>query len=90
MVEKYEIVVLILGLLALIVGFLNRKQLTNLPYGEIFIRAFLLFLASWLLTNLEAFLYSDILNLLEHLSQALGGLLVATWCWKVFVKGESQ
>lgn len=90
MVEKYEIVVLILGLVALVVGFINREKLSYLPYKEIFAGAFLLFLTSWLFTNLETFLWGYILNLLEHLSQVLGGLLVATWCWKVFVKGENQ
>ena len=90
MVEEYEIVVLILGLVALTVVFINRQRFKNLPHREIFLASFLLFLISWLFTNLEAFLWGNIFNLMEHISQSLGGILVAAWSWRVFGKKERR
>lgn len=90
MIQGYEIIVLILGLIVLVVILLNRERLQHLPAQNILIAGFLMFLASWFLTNFEAFLWRDALNLLEHVSQAFGGILVAVWCWKVFVKAEER
>lgn len=90
MVEEYEVVVLILGLVALTVVLLNRQRLKNLPGREIFLASFLLFLVSWVFTNLEAFLWGNIFNLMEHISQAFGGILVAAWSWRVFGNKEKR
>jgi len=90
MVQKYEIVAFILGLIALTVILVNRKQLRNLSAQKFLIAGFSMFLASWVLTNLESFFWADTLNVLEHVSQATGGVLVAVWCWRVFGKAEKQ
>lgn len=90
MVEGYEIIVLILGFTALVVILLNWEKLQQLPSQKILIAAFLMFLASWILTNVEALLWRDALNILEHISQATGGIMIAFWSWEVFWKAEDK
>ena len=84
MVQGYEIIALILGLIALSVILLNWKRLRALPAQKLLIAAFFLFLSSWIFTNLEALLWREFLNLIEHVTHTSGGILVAIWCWKVF------
>ncbi|MCF7890408.1 hypothetical protein K9M78_04235 [Candidatus Bipolaricaulota bacterium] len=88
MFQGYEIVTLLLGLIATAVILLNRKMLQTLPAVKFLIAGFSMFLASWFLTNIETLLLRDIFNLLEHLSQASGGILLTIWCWEVFRKAE--
>ncbi|MCF7891141.1 hypothetical protein K9M78_07990 [Candidatus Bipolaricaulota bacterium] len=90
MVEGYEIVALILGLIALTVILLNWRRLKFLPAQKLLIAGFSIFLSSWIFTNAEALLWRDALNLLEHISQAFGGILVAIWCWEVFRMTEEN
>ncbi|MFB6291185.1 MAG: hypothetical protein ABEJ25_05615 [Candidatus Bipolaricaulia bacterium] len=90
MFEGYEIIALILGLIALIVFLLNWEKLKDLPAKILLISGFSLFLSSWIFTNAEALLWKDALNLLEHISQAFGGILVASWCWEVSRRTEEE
>ncbi len=84
MIEEYELVVFLLALIVLFFTLINRERLRQLPASELMVLAFHLFLASWLLTNLENFFWPDALNLLEHLTQASGAILIAIWSWRVF------
>ncbi len=90
MIEEYELVALLLGAGVLLFIYANRNQLQQLPSSNLFITAFLMFVASWVLTNLEDFFWTDPLNLLEHVSLASGGLVFAVWCWQVFGRGEAE
>ena len=90
MVQEYEIVALMLGLITLIVIILNRQRLRQIPAEKILIGAFSLFLASWIFTNLEGIFWRDAFNLLEHVSQTFAGLLITVWCWEVFGKSEER
>lgn len=90
MVQGYEIVALLLGLTAMVVILLNQNRLGHLHAHKLLIGAFSLFLASWFFTNLEAFLWRETFNLLEHVSQALAGILTAAWCWVVFRRGKEE
>ncbi len=47
---------------------------------------FCVFTAGWILTVLEGFFYESFLNVLEHMFYAVGAILVAIWCWKVYGK----
>lgn len=90
MFEGYEVIALILGLIVLIVILLNWKRLQVLPAQKLLISGFLMFLSSWFFTNLEAILWREALNLLEHISQAFGSLLILVWCWEVFGKTREK
>jgi hypothetical protein len=41
-------------------------------------------LGSWILTVLEGFFWENFLNYIDHACYAVGSVLVAVWCWKVF------
>jgi hypothetical protein len=65
----------------------NHTQLRRLPgYGTL-LTVFYVLLFSWLMTVLEGFFWPDVLNDLEHAGYALGAVLMALWCWKIF-KGK--
>ncbi|MFP4050719.1 MAG: hypothetical protein ACLFVB_03135 [Thermoplasmata archaeon] len=62
----------------------------DLPHPNLLITAFIMFLLSWIFTNVEGFFFGDIFNLLEHLSQLIGAVLIAVWCWKIFIDKEGN
>lgn len=80
-----EIVMLSLGVAVLIFILGNRERLKLLASSEILIMAFYVLLAGWVLTVLEGLFYEWLLNFFEHLCYAVSAVLVAAWCWKVFV-----
>ena len=90
MFQEYEIVALILGLVALLVVLFNYKRLDSMPAKNILITGLGMFLISWFFTNLEAFIWSRIFNITEHISHSLGGVLLAVWCWRVFIRTEKR
>lgn len=89
MVQGKEIVLLILGIgvLFFIIG--NRSRLRKLPSAKILITGFILFFVGWVFTVLEGIFWEKLLNLIEHILYLGGAILIAKWCWKIFVKKES-
>ena len=88
MVEELEVVLLLLGIFVLVFIMMNKRLLDELPHSTLLISAFLMFLLSWIFTNVEGFFWENIFNLLEHSFQFLGILLIMVWCWKIFVGKE--
>ena len=86
MIEKFEVVLLLLGIFVLVFVFANKRLFHYLPSSNILIAGFLMFFISWVLTNLESILLTDMLNLLEHLFQLTGAVFIFAWCWNVFSK----
>lgn len=79
-----EIVMLLIGVGVLIFILGNRPRLKSLPASNILIAAFCMMLGSWVLTVLEGFFWEDFLNYIDHGCYAVGSVLVAVWCWRVF------
>ncbi len=90
MVEENEIVLLLFGIVVFIFMIWNRKKLNKLPRPLLIYTVYILFLASWFVTNIETFIFPFTLNILEHLFQAAGGIVLLTWTWKVFIKGDTE
>lgn len=89
MIQENEVILLILGIGVLIFIVGNRFRLKKLPASKILISGFLSFFTGWILTVLEGFLWGKFLNFMEHICFIGGSVLVAVWCWKVFVRKES-
>jgi hypothetical protein len=89
LIQPNEIVMLLLGLGTWIFVMRNRANLSRLPSSGILLAGFYVLLASWFLTVLEGFFWNGFFNLLEHVGYALGSVLSALWCWKVF-KGSKD
>ena len=88
-VEELEVVLLLLGIFVLVFIIANKRLIDDLPHSSILISAFILFLLSWIFTNLESFFLKDIFNILEHGVQLIGAVFITAWCWRIFVsEGE--
>jgi len=79
-----EVVMLLIGVGVLIFILGSRPRLKSLPASNILIAGFYVLLVSWVLTVLEGFFWEGLLNYIEHACYAVGSVLVAVWCWKVF------
>lgn len=90
MVEENEIVLLIFAIGVFIFIRMNYDKLSKLPHSILIYTSFIFFLTSWVFTNLESFIFPDILNVFEHLTQAAGGICLLLWSWKVFIKGDKK
>jgi hypothetical protein len=83
-----EVVMLLIGVGVLIFILGSRQRLKRLPASKILITGFCMMLGSWVLTVLEGFFWKELLNYIEHTCYAIGSILVAVWCWKVFGSGR--
>jgi len=90
MIEIFEneVVMLLIGVVVLIFILGNRQQLKSLPASSILIWGFFMMLGSWILTVLEGFLWEELLNYMDHACYAIGSILVAVWCLRVFGGGR--
>ena len=83
-----EIVMLLIGVGVLIFIHGNRPRLKSLPASNILVAGFCMMLISWTMTVLEGFFWEPFLNYIDHACYAVGSVLVAVWCWKVFGRGR--
>lgn len=90
MIQEYEVVMLLLGVVGLIFVLRNRLDLKRLPESSILLSGFYVILAGWVLTILENFFWAEFLNILEHIFYASSSVLIAIWCWKIFGKVEGR
>jgi uncharacterized membrane protein YvlD (DUF360 family) len=83
-----EIVMLLIGVGVLIFILGSRPRLKSLPASNILIAGFFMLLVSWIVTVLEGFFWESFLNYIDHGCYAVGSVLMAVWCWKVFGAGN--
>ena len=77
-----EVASLIFGVIAAVIILLFfRKE--NLPRFGLIFTAFFFILAANLFTVAEGFLWQEPLNILEHASYAMAGLVFAAICWSM-------
>jgi len=84
-----EIVMLLIGVGVLIFILGSRPRLKSLPSSNILIAGFCMMLGSWIVTVLEGFFWEPFLNYIDHGCYAVGSVLVAVWCYKVFGSGKT-
>ena len=83
-VQENEIVMVMLGLGVLVLVLVNRLQLRRVRSFGLLFAGFLTFMAGWILTVVEGFFWNALLNAFEHVCYAVGSMVVAAWCWRVF------
>ncbi len=88
MIQENEIIMAVLSLGVLMFICLNDTHLKRVEAFNFLFAGFCVFTAGWILTVLEGFFYESFLNVLEHMSYAVGAILVAIWCWKVYGKAK--
>ncbi len=77
MVHENEIIMAVLSLGVLTFIYLNDVHLKRVEAFKLLYAGFCAFSAGWVLTVLEGFFFETVLNFLEHMSYAVGAILVA-------------
>lgn len=91
MVQENEVIMLLLYIGVLIFIQANRSRLLDqIPSNRTLLAGFYFLVVSSFLTVLEGLLWGDELNLLEHGCYAASAILIAVWCWQVFVQGPKE
>lgn len=87
LIQDKEFFNALLALAVLVFIFAQRRQLSRLPKRTILLSAYGILLAGWITTILEGVFWPNVLNTVEHICYALGGLLFSFWCWVAFRSG---
>jgi hypothetical protein len=86
MFQENEAITLLIGLGALLFTLIKRRELLSLQASGVLIAALSVLLAGWLFTVLEDVLWEWLLNPMEHLCYAVSSILMAVWCWVIFMR----
>lgn len=84
MVEDRELVTLMLGTAALLMALRYRQTIAAVPGIKWWAAALIARMVSWVNSILEAILWQDLCNLLEHLLLSVSTVLIAIGCWSTF------
>ena len=63
----------------------NKQKVKRIPLAKLLLAGFCVLLAGYVLTIFEGIFWKDFLNVLEHICYAASSILMAVWCWKIFV-----
>jgi len=85
MIQQNEIIMLLLGIGCMIFILVNKQKVKRIPLAKLLIAGFYVLLAGYVLTILEGLFWMDFLNVLEHICYTTSSILMAVWCWKLFV-----
>jgi hypothetical protein len=83
MIQDKELIMLILGIFALILTLIYKTEIKRIFGWRNLVSAFYLLLVAWFFTVAEAFLWTNYLNLAEHLFYTASALVLAVWCFRV-------
>jgi hypothetical protein len=90
MIQQGEIIVLLVGLIALIFILSNRRRLKGMPAVKLLISGFVILLGGWIFTVVEGLVWYNILNVIEHICYVGSSVMIALWCWKMFGKNRRE
>lgn len=88
-VDESKIIIWLIGVGFLLFLMLNRNQLENLPKNKLFLSGYYVVFLGWNFDILETIAFKEWFNLIQHLCFCLSSIILATWCWLVFVKEEN-
>ena len=87
-VDEGKIVIWFIGVGYLLFLVINRKQLEYLPRNTLFLSGYYVLFVGWSFDILEAFVFKELFNFIQHICFSVSSIIVAIWCWLVFVKEE--
>ena len=87
-VDESKIIIWIIGVSFLLFLVANRKQMGNLPKNKLFLMGYYILFAGWNFDILETFVLKEFFNLIQHLCFSVSSIILAIWCWLIFVKEE--
>ncbi len=90
MPQENEILTLLLGIGVLVFIWVNLSELKQFKASKFLMSGYLISFLAWILTNFEVLYWPQILNMMEHICYSFGSVLIAAWCWKVFLGKEAE
>ena len=85
MIELNEILMLLLGAGCMVYILMNKQKIKRIPVAKTLVAGFYVLLAGYVLTILEGLFWNNFLNILEHICYTVSSILMAVWCWKIFI-----
>jgi hypothetical protein len=85
MIQQNEIIMLLLSIGCMIFILVNKQEVKRIPVAKLLIAGFCVLLTGYILTIFEGIFWKDFLNVLEHICYSASSVLMAVWCWKIFV-----
>ena len=82
--NENEVAMLLLCIGVFIFIITKRREYKRIPHWKFIVAAFYIFFAGVILTVVEAFIFEDLLNVLEHCLYILSSFILMLWCWKTF------
>lgn len=90
MLQEREVVSLIVSAVAGILIYLRRNEIRSIPAFGWLVGAYCALVANLTFSVWEVFAWPDILNFLQHVCSVLTSILLAFWCWLVFIRRRKE
>ena len=87
LLQDNELFNAVLAFVVLVFLFTQLRRLPRIRKRMILLFAYGILFAGWVATILEGAFWPNVLNTVEHICYALGGLLFSVWCWVAFRSG---
>lgn len=88
-IEKSELIILILSFGVFIFIAFNRTRLKNIPDYLILMTCFYMIYSAWVFSVVECLFWNGFFNMLEHLCFLGSSVFLTVWFWRVFVRKKS-
>ena len=85
-----ELIMLLTSLVVIIEILAGYQHFLKIPHRYLLLCSFGAFVLSALCTVFESFVFYELLNYTEHTSVAVGSILLAVWCARVFAFGRQE
>lgn len=89
-IDHDEVIMMLISLIVFIEIFTSLKLIRFIPQKGILLSSFLVFTVSAVSTVVEGYVFSDVLNYIEHSSLMASAILLAVWCGRVFQARERE
>ncbi len=90
MFNENEVAMLLLCTGVFIFIITKRREYKRIPYWKFILTSFYMFFAAVILTVAEGFIFSFLLNILEHLLYMSASLMMLIWCWMTFQRQKED
>ena len=90
MLQDREVIPLIVAGAVFILIYLRWNDIRSIPAFGWLIGAYCALAANLTFSVWEVFAWPDIFNLFQHFCSALSAILLAFWCWLVFVRRPKE
>jgi len=84
MVNKNEIIMLLLCIGVIIFVISKHREYKRIPHWKLLMTGFYMFFGSVIFTLAEGIIWKHLLNIIEHVFCLLSAFFMLLWCWLTF------